>query len=117
MPDWSLAHGPRNKARSRRTWFMAIFSLRTALACGSTQRLNRSLGRFDAPLQFFIDQSHQSTEFSARRIDLFRVVHALRDDEFFKTRIGTMHSVKAVDVIACLQRKRFNASGFRRFGK
>jgi len=74
--------------------------------------LNRGVGRFDASLKLLVDQSHQCAEFGACRADLFRVVHALWSDEFFETRVGSPHCVQVVDVIACLQRKRFGAGGF-----
>ncbi|MFS2205521.1 hypothetical protein [Variovorax sp. Varisp36] len=86
--------------------------MRFAFAERNSQRLNRGVGRFDASLKLLVDQSHQRAEFGARRADLFRVVHALWSNEFFETRVGSPHCVQVVDVIACLQRKRFGACDF-----
>jgi hypothetical protein len=92
-------------------------SFRIPIAQGNTQRLHRGICGLDPPLQFLIDQPYQCAEFSATRVDLLRVIRVLRADEFLKTRIRTLHNVKAVDVITSLQRERFGAVGFGRFGE
>jgi len=95
----------------------AALSLCNALTQVDAQRLHRRIGRFEAPLQLLIDHPHQRTKLGAGRIDFFRIVHALRHDELFKARICALNGLQAIEVIASLQRKRFNADCLRRPGK
>ena len=90
------------RRRGLLTAYVEGVHLRLAFAERSSQRLNRGVGRSDAPLQLLVDKSYQGAEFGARRTDLFRVVYVLWSDEFLETRVRTPHSVQVVDVIACL---------------
>lgn len=91
-------------------------SSRFGLAQNRSQRLDRVLRHLYSPLQIVIDQPHQRAEFCSARIDIFRVMHTLRNNEFLKARVGALHHAKTVDIITSLQRQRLSTESCRRSG-